>query len=101
MNVSVATGTVLSQPQVCAGQILSRNIYSRRCLDVGGLMAFPAGNLRVLALQTVSRPFMVKLLLRSVPVDQVETGAVMLCMTFGAGSSSSVRSNQGRMKAFF
>src|SRR5512135_3764787 len=101
MDVGVAAGTVLIQPEVCAGQILSRNIYSRRCRDIGGLMAFPAGNLRVLALQTVSRPFMVKLLLRSVPVNQVETGAVMLCMTLGTGSSSSVRSNQGRMKAYF
>jgi len=62
VDVGVAAGTVLIKPEVCAGQILSRNIFSRRCRDVGGLVTFPAGDLRVLAFQTVSRPFMVKLL---------------------------------------
>ncbi len=101
MDVAVAAGTVLSQPEVCAGQILSRNIFSRRYRDVGGLMAFPAGNLRVLALQTVPRPFVVELVFRSVPVDQVETGAVMISMALGTGSSGFIRANQGRMQALF
>jgi hypothetical protein len=82
--VLVTANTLLRQPQVRLIQIFILDQTAFRRCDIVGSVAFPAFDLRVLAVQRVPGQLVIKLLDGSIPVYQGESESVVFQVTTDA-----------------